>query len=457
MHRSFKEIKALLPGHLEETIKLGYPVAIGQLSHVMLGVEDSLMVGAVGSAPLAASSLVNGLVMLIVIFGLGLTFAISPLVSIERGKENIGGCGIILRQSLLLNMAASFILILVIFGMSFLIPFLNQPEKVAQEAVPYAQIIGLSVLPFMLFQTYRQFTEGLTFMKPAMYITILANGINIFSNWLFIYGNWGMPALGLKGAGISTLATRIFMAAAMMTYVLHSPRFKPFDAGLRFKSINRPVMKEILRIGIPSGMQNFFEIGAFAFSAIMIGWLGDKSLAAHQIALSMASASFMVVLGIAAAGTIRVGHALGQNNIGKVRLAGFSAMIMSAAVMITFAVSFVIGRHWFPALFIDDQEVLALCSTLMIIAAIFQISDGQQAVGLGILRGIKDVKIPMYFSFIAYWVVGLPVGYILGFVFGFGVNGIWFGFVVALSLAATFFICRFFYRTKQLAGKQFNS
>jgi MATE family multidrug resistance protein len=436
--------------HLKETLKLAYPVTIGQLGHIMLGVVDSMMVGKVGAVPLAASSLVNGLVFLIVVFGLGMTLAISPLVSIAKGREDQHQCGLILRQALLVNILLALLLNVIIFVLADVIFYLNQSPEVAEQAASYAKILSFSILPFMLFQSYRQFIEGLFFTRPAMYVTIIANVVNAMGNWVFIYGNLGIPAYGLDGAGYSTLLTRIFMAIAMIVYVIFSPKFKEFDPILRWRTFNKNVIRKLFNIGIPSGFQHFFEVGAFAFSAVMIGWMGSKQLAAHQIALSMASITFMGILGISAAGTIRVGNAIGRQNAKEVRKAGFSALHIAIFIMGFFAIMFIIFRNQLPTIYINDPLVIEIAAALIIVAAFFQISDGVQAVGLGILRGITDAKIPMLISFIAYWVLGLPTGYILGFALNKGVVGIWIGLLIGLTIAAIFFTLRFHWKTKQV-------
>jgi MATE family multidrug resistance protein len=436
--------------HLKETLKLAYPVTIGQLGHIMLGVVDSIMVGKVGAVPLAASSLVNGLVFLIVVFGLGMTLAISPLVSIAKGREDQYRCGLILRQALLMNILVALFLNVIIFVLADLIFYLNQSPEVAEQAASYAKILGFSILPFMMFQSYKQFIEGLFFTRPAMYVTIIANVVNALGNWIFIYGNLGFPAYGLDGAGYSTLFTRIFIAITIIVYVIFSPKFREFDPILRWRTFNKDVIRKLLNIGIPSGFQHFFEVGAFAFSAVMIGWIGSNQLAAHQIALSMASITFMGILGISAAGTIRVGNAVGRQNTKDVRAAGFSALQIATFIMGLFGILFIIFRNQLPKIYINDFQVIEIAAALIIVAAFFQISDGVQAVGLGILRGITDAKIPMFISFIAYWVLGLPTGYILGFTFKKGVVGIWIGLLIGLTIAAIFFTLRFHWKTKQV-------
>ena len=429
--------------HIRETLKLAYPIVIGQLGHMMLGVVDSLMVGKLGAVPLAAASLVNGLILLIVVLGIGMSVALTPLVAIAKGAGKNDECGIILRQGLLVNLVFSFLLVIVIYFLADLIIYLDQPPEVAKLAKSYLQILSFSIIPFMLFQTYRQFIEGLAFTKPAMFILLSANIINAFGNWLLIYGNWGFPRLELDGAGYSTLSTRIFIAVVIFIYVIYSKNFKQFDPSLKFKSINWRVIKKIIDLGIPGGFQMFFEVGGFAFAAVMIGWIGAYELAAHQIAINLASITFMVALGISIAVTIRVGNYFGKKDLVGIKRAGYSALLIVTIIMGSFGIFFIVLRNFLPTLYISNTDVIEIAASLIVIAAFFQIVDGLQVVGIGILRGLTDLKAPMIIAFISYWVIGLPVAYLLGFTFNFGVQGVWISFIVGLSLAAIFFIRRF--------------
>ncbi len=434
---------------LNETVKLAYPIIIGQLGHMMMGVVDSVMVGKIGAAPLAASSIAHGLFMLFMIFGIGMSMAISPLTAMVMGAKKYSECGIVFRQGLLVNMIVGIVLtIAIIFGAD-IIRFLNQPEEIIEQGAAYMRILAYSVVPVMIFQTYKQFSEGLSLMRPAMVITLLANIINVFANWVLIYGNLGMPALHLPGAGWATFSTRVLMAVSFLLYVSFSVRYTPYDPALHYRRIDFSMIKKILRIGIPGGLQYFFEVGAFVGSAIIIGWMGTNELAAHQIAINLASLSFMVALGISAAATIRVGNAVGRDDRTGARNAGIIAFILSAAVMGTFGIIFIVFRWFLPTLYIDEPEVINIAASLLIIAALFQLSDGTQAVGIGLLRGLADAKIPMFITFIAYWIVGLPGGYFLGFTFGFGVQGFWFALFVALTVSAVLLSTRFMIKSQQ--------
>ncbi len=429
--------------HIKETLKLAYPVIIGQLGHMMLGVVDSIMVGNLGAVPLAAASLVNGLILLVIVLGIGMSVALTPLVAIAKGSEDHDQCGIILRQGLLVNLVFSVLLVFIVYFFADIIYYLDQPHEVAVLAESYLKILSFSIIPFMMFQTYKQFIEGLSFTKPAMIILIIANIVNAFSNWVLIYGNLGMPKLELDGAGISTLLTRVFIAIVLFIYVRYAKQFKQYDPSLRFRSINWSIIKKIIDLGIPGGFQMFFEVGGFAFAAVMIGWIGANELAANQIALNLASITFMVGLGISIAATIRVGNYLGKKDLAGIKNAGYSALFIIAVIMGSFGIMFIFLRNFLPTLYIDDPAVLEIASSLIVIAALFQVVDGLQVVGIGILRGLTDLKAPMVIAFIAYWVIGLPVAYLLGFTFGFGVEGVWISFVVGLSIAAVFFIRRF--------------
>jgi len=416
----------------------------------MMGVVDSLMVGKLGAAPLAAASLGNGMTFLILIVGIGLSFAVTPLVAIAVGAGKFEDCGIYFRQSLLVNSIFSIVITLMIFFGADLIQYFDQPLEVQSQAVSYMKILGLSSLPLLLFQTYKQFIEGLSVMRPAMIITLLANIVNAFVNWVLIFGNLGFPALELDGAGWATFASRVFMALALMGFVMNNKFFKQYDVSFHFKSINIKVIKKILSLGLPSGLQYFFEVGAFSFAVIMVGWLGTNQLAAHQIAISLASISFMAVLGISVAGSIRVGNAVGMKNIDETRRAGFTALLLGAAIMLVSGIVFITFKNFLPTLYLNDEVVISYASSLLIIAALFQLSDGIQAVGIGILRGLTDVKIPTAITFIAYWIVGLPIGYLLGFNFELGVQGVWIGLLLGLTTSAVLLTLRFNSRSKQI-------
>ena len=268
----------------------------------------------------------------------------------------------------------------ILIGVNF-INKLHQPPEVIELTMIYMSIVGFSAFPLMIFQTYKQFIEGLSIMKPAMVISILANIINAFANWVLIFGEFSFPKLGLAGAAWATFASRAFMALVIMFYVMRNDKFKQYDVTFHFRGLNFPVIKKILRLGLPSGFQYFFEVGAFSFAVIMIGWIGTNALAAHQIAINLASISFMGVLGISQAASIRVGNAMGEQSVSKIRKAGFTAIVLGAALMSFSGITFVLLNNYLPTLYIDDEAVISIASRLIIIAAIFQLSRWNTSCG----------------------------------------------------------------------------
>lgn len=432
------------------TLKLAYPVIIGQLGIIMMGVVDSIMLGRLGPVPLAASSLGNSLIFIILIIGIGSSIVVSPLIAILVGAKRYSECGVYFRQSLLINVVLSLIMLaIILIGVNF-ISYLNQPQEIISQTIIYMTIVGFSAIPLMIYQTYKQFIEGLSVMKPAMVISITANIVNAFVNWVLIFGKLGFPALGIAGAAWATFASRIFMALVIMFYVMRSNKYKQFDVTFHFRSLNFPVIKKILRLGLPGGFQNFFEVGAFSIAVVMIGWIGTDELAAHQIAINLASISFMGVLGISQAASIRVGNAMGGQNIANVRKAGFTGIGLGLSVMFFTGLTFLLLNKYLPTLYISDKNVITIASKLLIIAALFQLSDGTQAVGIGILRGLTDVKGPTIITFIAYWIISLPVGYLFGFTFHLGVEGVWIGLLIGLTVSAILLTLRFNYKSKHL-------
>lgn len=445
MFRKYKE-------HIKLTINLAIPVIIGQIGHVAMGVVDSMMIGKLGAAPLAAAALANGLFFLILVLGMGVSFAISPLVAISVGANKVSESGLIFRQAMIVNMVMGIILCLATFFGSEIIYLLNDDPEISVLAVSYTKLLGYSIIPIMFFQTYKQFIEGLSIMRPAMVVTLVANIINFFANWVFIFGNLGMPALGLDGAGWATFASRVFMAISLMLFVSYSGYFNKYNITLKIKEFDFPLIKKIIKLGLPSGFQYFFEVGAFVAAAVMVGWIGTNELAAHQIAINISSITYITALGISVASSIRVGNGVGKKDIIETRNAGFSALLLTVLMMACFGIIFILFRFYLPLFYINDDTVISIASILLLIAAFFQISDGVQAVGLGILRGLTDVKIPTAITFTAYWIIGLPVGYLLGFYTELGVIGVWIGLFLGLFVSAVLLSIRFNIRSRKIVN-----
>ncbi|MCG8552459.1 MAG: MATE family efflux transporter [Desulfobacterales bacterium] len=412
-----------------------------------MSVVDNFMVGKIGAEALAASSIANALFTLIMVLGFGLSMAVTPITAISYGAGKEKECGEVLRQGLIINVGCGVLLCIITIAASEFIQYMNQPSEIVGPASLYMKVLGLSMIPLMVFQSYRQFAEGVSYLKPAMIITLLANLINVMANWVFIFGNLGAPELGLTGAGIATISSRAFMAVTLVLVVVQSSKLKRFDPTLNYGKIDFAMIRRLLSIGIPAGFQYFFEVSAFAASSVMIGWIGTTELAAHQIAGNLAQISFMVAMGISAAGTIRVSNALGRKDIRGTRNAGFSATLLCAVFMATAGLIFIAFRFFLPSLYISDEAVINLSASLLIIVAFFQVSDGTQTVGIGILRGLTDMKIPTLITITAYWFIGLPCGYILGFTFNMGIFGIWYGLLISLTASAVLMMIRFNIKT----------
>ncbi len=318
------------------------------------------------------------------------------------------------------------------------------------QAIQYLGIITFSIIPTLVFQTFRQFTEGLSLTRIAMVAVIGSNIIHIPLNYILIFGHLGLPAMGLVGAGWATLISRVIMAAGIALYVYHATHFKKFRSGFSVGDYSRSLFAKMLHIGLPAGAQFIFEVAAFDLSAVMMGWLGTKTLAAHQIAINLATISYMTTSGLAAAATIRVSNELGKKDFATLRTVAFVLLSLAMVIMFLWGLLFVEGRNFLPTLYVNDPEVIAIAAPLLIIAGFFQLSDGVQVVCIGALRGLRDVKIPSVFIFIAYWVIGLPLGYVLAFNFNWGAIGIWLGLLIGLTLTASAMVLRFHLRSKAL-------
>lgn len=428
----------------KQTLKLAYPVILGQLAQMILGVIDMAMVGAVGYKELAAAALVNSVVNIPFVLGIGVTISVSQLVSMANGQRN----GFLVSHYLFNGFILSGVTaILIALGLTFgrnILFHLGQDPEVAALAVPYLQLMGISVIPMLLFMALKQFTDGLEYTKTAMIISLTAIPLNFFLNWLLIFGHFGFPRLELVGAGLGTLISRIIVFIALIIVVLRHKLFRKYIIiGKRQWFLNRKTWKDLLYIGIPSSLQVGMESGAFAVSAILIGTIGAREQAAHQIAMSMVALTFMVSLGLSQAGSIRVSNSFGRRDLPLLRLIGKTTFITALIYGALCAIGLIAFRSYIPYMFTQDAAVIEITLGLLLLAGIFQISDSTQAVSSGLLRGVKDVRIPTLYIAIAYWVVGLPLGSLLTFYFDMGAAGIWVGFIAGLTVSAILLSLRF--------------
>ncbi|RSK48866.1 MATE family efflux transporter [Hymenobacter rigui] len=430
--------------HLWPTLDLAYPVMLSQLGHVLVNVCDSMVVGQTGKVPLAAVSLSVSVSTVVMVLGLGLTMGITPLVATADGRRDVPGLGRLLVNGVWLSAGAGLLLALLGFVVPLVLPHLQQPEAVVALAAPWVRVMFLSFFPLMVFQGFKQFAEGLGLTRQAMLLSVQANVLNAVLCYGLVFGKLGLPEMGMMGAAWATFIARVLMAVLMAAYVLVAVRLRPYrEAAAQRLLPDADGLRRLLGLGAPIGVQMTFEMGAFSFSAIMIGWLGATQLAAHQIAINVASVTYMAASGIAAAATIRVGKLLGSHDPAGARQAGFMAYLITFLFMSLMGLILVLGRHTIPQYYNHDPAVVAQAGTLLLIAAAFQVSDGLQVVGLGALRGLEDVKVPSIVALLAYWAVALPLGYVLGFRLGWGTTGVWVGLLTGLSLVAGVLLARF--------------
>lgn len=434
----------MLRSEASRTAKLAYPIILGELAQMVLGIIDVAMVGAVSYKHLAAAALVLSVMNIPFVLGIGITISVAQLVSQAHGQRDGQLVSHYLFNGFWLSAITAVIISLSLeFGQNILF-HLNQDPEVAILAVPYLRLMGWSIIPMLLFMALKQFTDGLEFTKTAMVLSLVALPFNALLNWIMIFGNLGFPRMELVGAGWGTLITRTLIFIVLGIVVLRHATFRKYVAVRKKQWVFKwKTIKELLHIGIPSSLQISMEAGAFAVSGILVGTIGAMEQAAHQIALSIASVTFMVSMGLSQAGSIRASNAFGRKDWLAISFIGRSTIMMALAYGVTCALAFIVLRHQLPLIFNDNPQVLALSALLLLYAAIFQISDSTQAICAGLLRGIKDVKVPTFFIAIAYWVVGIPVGCLLAFYYEMGAAGIWTGFIIGLTLSAIFLSLRF--------------
>lgn len=439
-----------MKGEAVKTIRLALPIIIGELAQMALHLIDTAMVGSISYKQLAAAALVINTMNIPFVIGIGMTISVSQMVSLSHGRRDAQQVSHYLFNGFCLcTLTALLISLSLVFGKNILY-HLGQDPQVVELALPFMQLMGISIVPMLLFMTLKQFADGLEYTKTAMILSILGMPINVLLNWLLIYGHWGFPRLELIGAGWATLITRTIIFLALAATVLYHKTFRKYIA-VRHNQwyLKTQTLRELLHIGVPSSLQIGMEAGAFAVSGIIIGTIGAVAQAAHQIALSCASFTFMVSMGLAQAGSIRVSNAFGTSNWPKIAIIGKSTMVTALIYGVFCAVIFAVFRFQLPAAFNDNAQVLELAALLLLFAAVFQISDSTQAISAGLLRGIKDVKTPTILIAIAYWVIGLPTGYLLAFHFDMGASGIWLGLIIGLTLASIFLINRFLTMSKR--------
>lgn len=443
--------------------RLAAPVIMGMLGHTFVGLVDNLMVGQLGAAELAAVSLGNSFFFVAMSIGIGFSTAITPLVAEADSEHNFARGKSAFKHGFVLCSILAIVLFALILLAKPLMYMMDQPREVVVLALPYLDIIAISLVPLIIFQALKQFSDGMSLTKFPMYATITANVINVFFNYVLIFGVWGFPKMGVVGAGIGTLIARFVMIILMWYFLNRLDKTKAYFKDLKLFVLEHSMLKKINNLGLPSALQMFFEVGLFTAAIWLSGTLGKNPQAANQIALNLSSMTFMIATGLSVTAMIRVGNQKGLKRPVELRRIATSIFIMGLALAILFALIFLIFNNVLPTFYLDlndlthiadNQNVVEIASSLLIIAALFQISDSTQVVFLGALRGLQDVKIPTLITFFAYWIIGFPVSYFLGDASKYGSSGIWIGLLAGLTASSIFLYIRFNYLSKQLIAKQ---
>lgn len=430
------------------TLVLAVPLMAGQLSQMLMGLIDSAMVGRVGVVPLAAAAFGNSILGVPMLIGIGLLVSVSVRVAQAHGAGERSETGETLRHGLALSLVAGGLLAAAVWALSTVLDRFGQPAEVAAQARSYVIVLGISLIPMLASLALKQFSEALHHPWPPMLILLASVALNAALNWVFIYGHLGAPALGLVGSAYATLASRIAAAWAMWIYVRRARRFAEHTPLHWLRPLVGEKLRGLVRLGVPTAATLVLESSAFSFAAIMMGWLGAAALAAHQIALTCASTTFMLPLGLSIATTIRVGQAAGAGDHTRQRTICLSALALGIGIMACCGLLLALARAPIARSFVEDESVFTLATTLLIAAALFQVFDGVQVVASGALRGLSDVNVPVALCLIAYWVIALPLGYLAAFRWGWGTVGVWSGLAVGLAFAAALLAGRVLWRTR---------
>lgn len=443
----FKHIKAH-KNLYKYIIQLAIPITIGQLGMVLMGFADTVMLGRYSTIQMSAASFGNAVYFQTLIFGIGLLYAVSTLIAIADGEGKLEKTIPIFKSSLLISALLSVLFILIHYLLINYIEIFGQTQQVNQFGSSYLEIVNYATPAILLFYASKQMMDGLSFTKIAMYVTFFGLVLNVFLNWVMIYGNLGFAEMGIEGAAWATNIARIFMAVVMFYFAWNHPTVRQLKLKQNLTH-SFSYFYSILKLGGPIGLTFFFEIAAFSVGLIMAGWISENSMAAHQIAINLASITYMFVTGIAAAATIVVGNYYGAKDIEGIRHSARIAFTITIVIEVLFALLLMLFNTQIAAIYSDDEVVLQLSVGLIVLAAFFQLSDGLQAVGAGVLRGIKETKITGIIALFAYWGIMIPGAYYLAFKTNLGVKGIWISFIVGLSFAAVFLLLRFYYMLKK--------
>lgn len=441
-------MKFLDKKYTKECLTLALPVMLTQVGQVSVNLFDNIIVGKLlGADALASVSLGNAVFFSMFVLALGFSFAIPPLVSEAQSRGDHKTINSVFSHGFVINMTVGVVLMGVLLLGLPLLYHSGQPAKIVPDTVHFLGIMAVSMVPFMAFQTLREVSEGLSYTIGVTKATIFANIINIVLNYVFIKGLWIFPEMGVKGSALASLIARIFMVVFLYYVLLKEKKTRQYikDFSLRIQVFTKAMFEKMVRLGFPTALQMFFEVTAFAGAAFICGLISAHDIASHQIALSMASFTFNLCIGFSVASTVMVGKKLGEQNFVELRKVGINNLKIAFIFMCICGVVFILGKDILPTFFTkkEEVEVIQLASKLMIIAALFQLSDGVQVTALGMLRGLQDVKIPSIYTFIAYWVITIPLGYLLCVTMEMGAFGMWIALGLGLTISAVMLVKRF--------------
>lgn len=427
---------------IRDTLALAGPIAASQVSDMVTLAVDLIMVGDLGTVPLAGVTLAGTSSTMVLLFGVGFTIAMTPEIATRMARGDTAGASAAAKAGGRMSMLVASVLVGLLLLASPWLGLLGAPDDVTAMAIPYFRWYVLSFLFRLAFGAIKQTSEALWNSRMPMMIAVAANLLNVLFNWMFIYGNLGLPEMGAEGAGFATFLSRVCSVGIGYWVLRTSSLFAPLR-GHSQRNLPRDEWKALLLSGASIGLQITLEVAAFAFGGLMVGWLGAVPLAAHQVALNLASITFMGALGLSSAATVRVASAAGSGIAHAVRRAAHVAIGIVIVFELVTALVFILLRHQLPRMYSDDPLVLALASQLLIYAAAFQLFDGLQVVGMGILRGLNDTRVPAMMAFVAYIMLCIPLGYLFAFPLGLGAHGIWIGYVIGLTIASIGYLLRF--------------
>lgn len=440
--------------HYQELLAIGIPVIIGQLGTIVLGFADTLMIGHHSTQELAAAGLVNNIYALVLISYMGFSYGLTPIIGRLYGMERTDEIGQKVRNSLFANMVVGCIFTLAMVILYFNLSRIGQPEELLTLIRPYFIVNLISVLFVGVFNTMKQFLDGIGHTKVAMWVMIMGNVVNILGNWMLIYGVGPFPELGLLGAGLSTMGSRILMAAAMVAMVLGKKKFQQYRKDIIHSHVNKADFKEMNRLGWPVALQLAMESAAFTLSCVMVGWLGTIPLASHQVMITISQLFYLVLSGMASAMAIRVSHFVGQKDYQAVRRNAYDGWRLALLFSTLMGIPVFLFRNQIGGLFTDNVEVQQNVAVLIILMMVYQFGDGLQYTFANALRGIACVKPMVTYAFIAYFIISLPMGYTLGFPCGLGILGIWIAFPFGLTAAGYLYWHRFVKEVKKMEARE---